>query len=93
MSLHNAKAPESPENKNDLPALPTGIQGELEHPPDLSPGQWTKDIVEYHQLLAGWSFEGDEPQKAGKTAFELNQIGTVPRYMGVGEAGVSAELT
>jgi hypothetical protein len=93
MSLQKAKAPESPENKNDLPALPTGIQGELEHPPDLSPVQWTKDVVEYHQLLAGWNFEGDEPKKAGKTAFELNQIGTVPRYMGIGEAGVSAELT
>lgn len=94
MSLQKTVAPELPEkNKIDLPASPTGIQGELEHPPDLSPEQWTKDIVDFHQLLTGWNFEGDEPKKVGTPAFEMNQSKTVPRYMGVGEARVNTELT
>lgn len=71
------------------------VDRRLEWPCDLSANQWMVEVVDRHRLLAGINISGREPIRAVKTAFEMNQHGSLPRFEDIsrGEVSTSAVYT
>ncbi len=60
---------------------------------DLSADQWMADVVGRHTLLAGINIgEEGAPKRAIKTAFEMNQKGSIPRFEDLDRGMVSSSL-
>jgi hypothetical protein len=66
---------------------------EVEWSRDLSADQWMAEVVDRNVLLAGINIgDPEQPKRALKTAFEMNQKGSIPRFEDIGGGEVSASL-